>query len=237
MLIENSEEVLDIDIDDLFKDPEESQPQEETSNEDSSKEDVNLTEVMTKRINTVRRKTEDEVSERVAKEAGYTSYAEMKKAQEEKLVRDHGFNIDDIEKVIEPLLQKRLADDPRFKKLEDLEKREQENYINTQLNAINATTGQKLKISDLPQETIDLWRKGIDLEQAYYATHAKTLITTGTAKSTKGTLNHLAPGSNVGGAKTRGYSAEEKSMFSSILGLGGYSVTEAELAEKTIKNN
>ena len=62
------DDVLDVSIDDLFNDEEDSQTsdnsQEQTSNSDDSKneeESMNLTKNMSKRINDVRRKTELEV--------------------------------------------------------------------------------------------------------------------------------------------------------------------------------
>jgi hypothetical protein len=139
-----------------------------------------------------------------------------------------------VETVIKPLLEQRLADDPRFKKLEQYEQRERDLYIKEQLAAINKTTGQNLKPTDLPKETIDLWSKGIDLEQAYYATQGKTLLTKGISQSQNGTLNHLAPGSSAGTTKSRAYTDEEKQMYAAIMGMGGYQVTDKDMALKTI---
>ena len=62
---------LNISIDDLFKDPEpEVQPREETSEESQP----NMTKAVSERINTVRRKTEVETQDRIAKELGYSNY-------------------------------------------------------------------------------------------------------------------------------------------------------------------
>lgn len=231
----DSDETLDIDIDDLFKDPEDSQLPDDTSNDPDNKSapKIDLTKTMTERINTVRRDTEKEVLERVAKENGYESYSAMKKAQEEKLVKDHGFDPKDIEAVLEPMLKQRLADDPRFKKLEELEQRERDTYIQAQLAAINKTTGQQLKVTDLPKETLDLWGKGVELEQAYYATHGKAIISKGVSQLQNGTLNHLAPGSGAGAVKTRKLTEDEKEMWRAIVP----GITEKELAEKTTPVN
>lgn len=242
MLIEkgvlSNDDSLDKEIDDLFKDPEESQPQENEASTkidgDGEKSKSDMTQNMINRINEVKRKTEQEVLERVAKEAGYESYAAMKKAKEDNLLKEHGIDKDDVEKVIKPLLEQRLADDPRLKKLEEYEQRERDIYVNQQLSAINKTTGQNLKITDLPQETIELWAKGIDLEKAYYATHGKTLITKGISQVNNGTLSHLAPSGSAGSVKTRSYTEEEKAMYASILGMAGYKVTDKELAAKTV---
>ena len=109
---------LNISIDDLFKDPEpEVQPREETSEEPQP----NMTKAVSERINTVRRKTEAETQDRIAKELGYDSYEAMQKANEQKMLRDAGLDEEEIGAVVEKLVQKRLAEDPRLKKLEEIE--------------------------------------------------------------------------------------------------------------------
>lgn len=232
----SGEDTLDLTVDDLFKDPEESQPQDDTSTnpeDKSEKAKGEMTQVMIDRINTVKRKTEQEVLERVAKEQGYESYSEMKKAQEEKLVKDHGFDPKELEPIVDTLLKQRLADDPRLKKLEDYERRERDNYIQSQLTAINKTTGQNLKVDDLSKEVLDLWGKGVELEQAYYAIHGKTIISKGVSQLHNGTLDHLAPGTGTGSVKTRKLTEAEKEIWRSIVP----GITEEELAKKTTPIN
>lgn len=216
---------LELDIDELFEDPDAT-----PASDDSSKlQPKDMTQAMTKRINEVKAKTEREVQDKVAKELGYENYAEMKKVKEDDLIRKHGFNPEDINEILEPLLKERLADDPRLKRLEALEARDRENYIAAQLASINETTGQKLKVTDLPQETLDLWAKGIELEQAYYATHGKTIITQGVNKDHNGSLGHLANPAGGGQVKLRRLTAEEKELYRSI----NPHITEEELSKKT----
>ena len=221
----NSDITLDIDIDDLFKDEEDSQTPPDTST--PSKPD--MTQVMSERINTVKRNTEKETQDKIAKEFGYDTYDAMKKAQADKIATDHGFNPEDIEQVIEPMIQKRLADDPRFKELETFKERERNAYIKSQLAAINTTTGQQLKMTDLSKETLDLWAKGVELEQAYYATHGKTIIANRTTQIENGSLTHLAPGAGAGATKLRKLTDEEKDIWRSIVP----GITEEELLKKT----
>lgn len=219
-----SDNPLNINIDDLFKDPEDSQLQDLV--DDKSKD---MTKVMSERINSVRKTTEKETQDKIAKELGYENYDAMRKAQTNKIAQDHGFQPEDVEKVIEPIIQKRLADDPRFKKLEDFEKREKEAYIVSQLALINQATGQQLKPTDLSKETLDLWSKGVELEQAYYATQGKAIIVSKTTKLENGTLDHLAPGVGTGSVKTRKLTDEEKDIWRSIIP----GITEEELMKKT----
>ena len=231
---------LDISIDDLFNDGEESQTSDDSQEEKSQgsndstnlEKGENLTKNMTKRINEVRRKTELEVQDKVAKQAGYESYADMMKATERKIVEDHGYDPDEINKLLEPLIEKRLSNDPRFKKLEEIETREKDDYINKQLAEINKVSDIKYKsVNDLPDDTIKLFGKGIDLKQAFYATHGEGLINKAASRANNGSLSHMAPLPNGNGVKTRGLTAEEKDMYRMIIP----GITEEELSKKTIE--
>ena len=94
MLDEEKEDTtLDLNIDDLFKDPEETvtETDNQVDNSEESSDDTNvMTEAVTKRINTVRRKTEIETQDRIAKELGYNSHAELQKAKEKDLLKNAG---------------------------------------------------------------------------------------------------------------------------------------------------
>ena len=233
-VVDHSEDALDKEVDDLFKDPEDSQPQTNTSTEDlvdqsdKSGKDV-MTQTMTNRINEVRSKTEKDTQDKIAKELGYADYATMKKVQTDKLVQENGFKPEDVEKILKPMLEERIKNDPRFKKLEDFEKREQTAYVTTSLANINKVTGQILTVDDLDKEVLNLWSKGVELEQAYYAIHGKTILTKGVNATQNGSMNHLAPGANAGLTKTRKLTDEEKAMYRSI---NPY-ITEEDLAKKT----
>lgn len=185
---------------------------------------------MTARINEVKTKTEKETLDRVAKELGHESYAAMKKAEEMSLIKKQGYNPDELEKVLEPILKKRLEDDPRFKRLEALEQRDRDEYVRTQLAAINDATGQQLKITDLSKDTVDLWSKGIPLEQAYYATEGKQLINKVKNQVNNGSLEHLAVGSGSQQPKVRRLTESEKDIYRSIASF----LTEDELNKKTV---
>ncbi len=230
------DEDIELSVDDLFKDPEDSQTQDNSQGQssDDSKNDgnENLTKNMTKRINEVRRKTELEVQDRVAKQAGYASYEDMMKATERKIVEDQGYDPDEINKLLEPLIEKRLSNDPRFKKLEEIESREKDAYLSQQLAAINKISDVKYKsVNDLPDETLNLFAKGVDLKQAFYATQGEGLLSKAANKANNGSLNHLAPLPNGNGVKTRGLNADEKAMYRMIIP----GITEEELSKKTIE--
>lgn len=229
LFAEGGDNDIELDIDDLFNDPEAAPTS--TEQNPSNTPDLDMTKAMTKRINEVKAKTEREAQDKVAKDLGFENYAAMKKAQEEDLIKQRGYDPEDMADLLEPLIQKRLADDPRLKKLEQIEARERDLYVQSQLAAINQATGQQLKMADLPQDTLDLWSKGIELEQAYYATHGKTLLTKTASQNQNGSLAHLATGSSSGQVKTRRLTNEEKEMWRAIVP----GITEEELSKKTTK--
>ena len=233
---QETDDVLNINIDDLFKDPEESLPQEDTSNAEDSKskaEPSQMTKHMTDRINEVRRKTEADTQDKIAKELGYASYAEMQKEKEQNIIREQGYDPEDIERLVEPLLEKRLANDPRFKRLEEIEQKEKEDYLKEQLEKINKVSDVKYSsVNDLPQDTIELWSKGVDLHKAYLATAGEELLSKRTNVSNNGSLPHLADTSSnrTSGGKVRALTEDEKNFYRSIMPY----VTEEELAKKTV---
>lgn len=220
---------LELDVDDLFKDPED-EPVEEPEN-DSNKPD---TPGVSKRINEVRSKAERDTQERIAKEFGYESYAAMQKAKEDKLLKDAGLDDEDTKNAINELVEKRLADDPRLKKLQEYEEQEKLAFVQKQLSEINKIPGVTKKytsLDQLPPETLALWEKTGNLKQAYLATQGEELITGNTSKSTGGSLDHLAL---VGGSgiptKTRRLTAEEKALYRSV----DPDISDEELEKKTI---
>lgn len=234
---QGTDEVLNLSIDDLFKDPEESQPQEDTSNQDAeSNKPSEITKRMTDRINEVRRKTEADTQDKIAKDLGYASYAEMQKDKEHKLIRDYGYDPEDIEKLVEPLLEKRLATDPRFRKLEELERQEQDEYIKAQLSKINKLSGQRYtSVEQLPKDAIELWSKGVDLSKAYLAAAGEEILNKNVTVANNGGLSHLAESgtSRVSNGKVRGLTDEEKAFYRSI---NPY-ITDEELANKSVSLN
>jgi len=229
MVVEKiGEDLEELGIDELFNDDETPASTEQTP-EQVAEAKLKQTQAVTARINEVKTKIEKETLDRVAKELGYESYAVMKKAEETKLIKDKGYNPEDLEKVLEPILKKRLEDDPRLKRLEALEQRERDEYVQTQLTAINEATGQQLKITDLAPETLELWGKGINLEQAYYASQGKQLIAKAKTQTNNGSLDHLAVGSGSQQPKLRRLTEQEKDIYRSI----APHITEDELNKKT----
>lgn len=212
---------LELDLDDLFKDDQEASPPL------AKEKELELTAAMSKRINEVRAKTEAEVRDKIAKELGFETYDAMQKAKHKKEIADAGYDPDDLEKVIEPLLEKRLASDPRMLKLQQIEEQEKKTYISNQLAEIEKVTGLKLTEADLSPETVELWQKGVELSKAYIATNSAKIL----AANTKGSTAHLSSGTGTGGTKLRGLTQAEKDLYRAI---NPYA-TEEELNKKTLE--
>jgi hypothetical protein len=155
----------------------------------------------------------------------------MKKAQEDDIIKKKGYKPEDVNAMVEAIVAKRLENDPRLKEFEAMKNIDKEKYVNAQLAAINEATGQKLTIKDLPKETIDLWGKGLDLEQAYYATQGKTVIAKVKGQVNNGSLDHLNVGGSSGQPKVRRLTAEEKDIYRSI----SPHLTEDDLNKKTVE--
>lgn len=223
-------DTLDINIDDLFKDP----SIDETNNQDMQLNDTEqenkiMTKAVSERINSVKKKTEAETQDKIAKELGYESYEALQKANEKKLLRDAGYDDEDINNIVSQLLEKRLASDPRIKKLEEIEEREKADFVTNQLKEINTLAGSNYtKIEQLPKETLKLWEMTGNLKQAFLATEGETLLNKRTKASS---LSHLADNSSSGiGTRKRGLTEEEKDIWRSVIP----DITEEELSKKMV---
>ena len=234
-----NEDTLNFTLDDLFKDPEEQTSQEpaETKAEQpvSDKpvqEASEMTKSMSKRINEVRATTERETRDAMAKEFGYDNYEAFTKAKEKQMLKDAGLDEEDIAPIVEKLVEQRLANDPRMKRLDDFEASEKTRFVKDQLKEINKLTGQSYKdVSELPQDVLTMWEKTGNLKQAYLAVQGEELIGRSLAGKQNGTLSHLAnPGSTGTGSRVRPLTAEEKAIYRMV----DPDLTEEELSKKTL---
>ena len=228
----NENAVKNFSIDDLFKDPEENVPQEKETTQEPVKEPSETTKAMSERINKVRATTERETRDAMAKELGYENYAALQKARERQELKDAGYDDDELEPIIQKLVDKRLADDPRIKRLEELEARDKAAFVKDQLREINKFAGTTYKeVSDLPEEVLSMWEKTGNLKQAYLATQGEALIAKSLAGKQNGSLAHLAnPGSVGTGVKERPLTEEEKAIWRATIP----DITDEELNKKTM---
>lgn len=237
MKINENDDILDIGLDDLFKEPddlEDSQATDQEESEDTETDDtVNTTEAVSKRINEVKRKTENETQDRIAKELGYNSYKDLQDANKNKMLRDAGIDTDDTELMatIDKLIEERLANDPRMKKVDEYENQQKANFVTNQLKEINKVAGSNYtSIEQLPQDVLDMWEKTGNLKQAYLATHGEELLIKKPSRSSS--LNHLGDQSSGQRTnhKTRPLTDEEKDIWRSVFG----DISDEELSKKTM---
>lgn len=235
-MYENDE--FEFNIDELFKDSNENESDSDnamTTDDLKAEDDKVMTKAVSKRINAVREKTEQETQNKIAKELGYASYNDLLKASEKKLVKEAGLDETDTEDLVNKLVEKRLANDPRMKRLEEYEARDKQNFVNSQLQEINELTGSEFKdVSELPEDTLKMWEKTGNLKQAYLATYGESLLTKKKVVN-NGNTNHMAQ-SSVGNTaeKRRGLTAKERDIYKSVL--GDY-ITEDELSKLTLPND
>lgn len=233
--MDEEDKVLDIAIDDLFKDPEEDVSTDNSQPTDTSKKEPSeLTKAMSNRINEVKAKTERETKDNIAKELGFENYADLQKSNERQVLKDAGLDDKDIEPIIQKLVDKRLAEDPRIKRLEELEARDKQVFVKEQLKEINklvASTGVHFKsVDELPGEVLKMWEKTGNLKQAYLAVQGESLITKQTGNK-NGDLSHLAnPGAVGTGTNVRPLTQSEKDIWRMV----NPDITDEELNKKTM---
>lgn len=227
---------LELNVDDLFKDPVEDQETNQTNTTDDKtveeQEKQEMTKGVSKRINEVRHKTEIETEDRIAKQLGYDSYDALLKSKEKEMLQEAGVDNDEVSAMVEKLVEERLKRDPRLKKLEEIESLEKTKFVEAQLNAINQFSDNKYtSVDELPKEVLSIWEKTGDLKQAYLAVKGEELLLKNKSSSLNGSTNHLAnPGSVSGSSKTRLLTAEEKEIYRSVL---GDFYNEEEISKKT----
>ena len=173
-----------------------------------------------------------ETREQVAKEAGYTSYTEMIKAKESKLLEDKGLNPKDVSPVIEQLVKNRIDQDPRMKELEDLRKQKVQEFAKRELAEISKLTkGEITTLQQLPSEVIEIWKTTGSLKSAFLQVKGEELILKAEALTSKGTTEHLANpgGTNPPSSEQRPLTEQEKRTYKFF----NPNITDADLNKKT----
>lgn len=245
--MQNADDIMEMDLESLFgiqSDDEESVEANESANESNETQNNNVetsvdskptTKAVSERINKVRKSTELETRESVAKELGYESYeammADKAKKREKKLFDDAGVEEnDETKEFIEKIVKSRIENDPRFKKLKEYEELEKARFVKSQIDEINKLSGSNYtSIDQFSEETLKIWKVTGNLKQAYLATNGEKLILG--KSSQKGSLDHLANPNPGTSSKTRYMTESEKAFYRSIVP----DITEDELNSKTIE--
>ena len=231
-------EEIEKEIAGLFNDDQDSSPekneqkpadtQESKKSEEEKKSDAKAFSI---RLN--------EEREKIAKEAGFDSYEDMRKKREMKKIEDKGLDPEVASPLIDDLVKQRLEQDPRIKEYEELKKEKQERefkeWCDKEVKQLSALTDGKIKsLSEVPQDVVKLSEKTGSLKSAYLQLHGEELIAQIKLKQqsqeSKGTTDHLAQIKEGGTAtgKTRPLTAEERRAYKMI----NKNITEEELDKK-----
>ena len=76
------------------------------------------TQAFAHRLKEATSKARNEERESIAKSLGYESYADMQAKREAEMLREKGLDPEDVSPVVEQLVEKRLAEDPRLKEFD-----------------------------------------------------------------------------------------------------------------------
>lgn len=178
--------------------------------------DVTATQSFAKRLKEEKEKAKNEAKEELAIALGYQSFAELQKAKEKELLKDNGLDSEQVDPIVEKLVNKRIAEDPRMKELETMRKEQVKQFAKQELKDLEELTGTKFKsIEEIPEDVREDWAKTGSLKKSYMALRGEELIAKARATSTKGTTEHLVEPS--GGTSTpratRLYTKEEKEVY------------------------
>lgn len=213
MLLDGVNEFTAAELEELFSDEFQSEPlptngetnpQNKTDDEGDKHledneplEDVDKTKAFAKRLKESTDKARKDEREAIAKSLGFSSYDELQKSRETKLLEEKGLDPEQASDAIDELVKKRLENDPRMKELDELRKLRIKEFGEKELAEISKLTGGEItKFSQLSKEVIDLWTKKGSLKAAYMELEGEKLITKIRSEQSKGTTSHLANPSN-----------------------------------------
>lgn len=172
----------------------------------------------------------------IAKRMGYDSYDNMLKSQEDKLIKDKGYDPDDLAPIVEELLKTRLENDPRIQELENIKKERMKEFAKRELAEISKLTGGEINtIDELPKDVLDEWTKTGSLKNAFLLLKGEEYIARARTKPVKGGTGHLQ---STGGTapipgNTRPLTNEERQVWKQF----HPTISDEELNKKTMPIN
>lgn len=168
-----------------------------TNPEGSTAQPVTETQAFAHRLKEATSRARNEERESIAKSLGYESYADMQKKREAQLLEDKGLDPDDVSPVVEQIVQKRLAEDPRLRELENYKQERMNAWAKQELAVLSELTDGKIsKFEDIPKDVLEGWKTKGSLKAAYLELYGETLIRemrTGIASGqNRSTTSHMA---------------------------------------------
>lgn len=192
--------------------------------EDSSVKKTNVTETQAfaHRLKEATNKARNEERENIAKSLGYESYADMQAKREANLLRDKGFDPEEVSPIVEEIVQKRLAEDPRMQELDGYKQERMNAWAKNELAELKELTdGEIATMADVPADVLELWKTKGSLKKAYLELHGEELIrqtrTSVVSGQSRGSTRHMTSpqgtSTPAGGANKRPFTAEEKAIY------------------------
>lgn len=140
-------------------------------------EKVTETQAFARRLKEEKEKVRNEERESIAKSLGYESFAAMQKSREEDILKEKGFDPEEVSPVVEQLVEKRLAEDPRLKELDNYKQERITAWAQKEIDELKVLTGGKItKLADVPQNVLELWKTKGSLKAAYLELQGEALI-------------------------------------------------------------
>ena len=225
----NSETAATPAVESTEENPPATQPNSESevsdsTTDESSKEDKpveNQTQAFAHRLKEATQKARNEERESIAKTMGYDSYEAMRKANESHMLEEKGLDPETVSPVVEQLVQKRLAEDPRLQELESYRQQRVKEWAQKELTELkDLTNGRISKLEDVPKEVLELWKTKGSLKAAYLELKGESLIREMRAsiasEQSRGSTSHMTDGEGTPPKSTDGkrpYTAEEKRIY------------------------
>ena len=132
--------------------------------EKSKEDDIARTKAFSKRLSEATAKERD----KVAREAGYDSYEDMKAKRQKNMLEEEGLDPERISPIVDKLVQQKLAEDPRMQELEKYREQQVKEYGKQQLKELSElTNGEISKFEQIPADVMEEWKKTGSLKSAY----------------------------------------------------------------------
>lgn len=179
-------------------------------------EDVTKTQSFARRLKEEKEKAYKEAQNEIAASLGYSSYDELQKHKQNQLLEEKGLDPELVNPVVDEIVKKRLAEDPRMKELEELKQRQITEFAKKELEDVNKLAGMNFaSLEEVPKDVIEDWKKTGSLKKSYINLHGEELILKARSEASKGTTSHLnnPSGAAPEGKAKRHLTDEEKRLW------------------------
>ena len=200
------------------EDKKETPPATQPGDDAEKQKAIERTKAFAHRLREEKEKAKKEAFETIAKENGFESYAAMKAANEAKLLKDRGLDPEEVTPIVEELVKKRLAEDPRLKELDAIKQQKIQEWAKQELIELGTLTGGKIsKLEDVPKNVIELWKTKGSLKAAYIELEGEKLIRELQSGQNRSSTNHLTSPSGIppvpNAANKRPFTQKEKEVY------------------------